>query len=66
VVYSRFNDRYQVNVRSYFDRWKEDEGKGYDNEKDPVWRLPPERKPLLVSSMSEPTLASEANWQGNF
>eukprot|EP00443_Scrippsiella_acuminata_P017748 CAMPEP_0115260348 /NCGR_PEP_ID=MMETSP0270-20121206/48291_1 /TAXON_ID=71861 /ORGANISM="Scrippsiella trochoidea, Strain CCMP3099" /LENGTH=236 /DNA_ID=CAMNT_0002676181 /DNA_START=45 /DNA_END=751 /DNA_ORIENTATION=+ len=52
VVFSRFNDQYQVNVRSYFDRWKEDEGKNYGNPKDPTWRLPQERKVVLVRTLS--------------
>eukprot|EP00405_Crypthecodinium_cohnii_P055793 CAMPEP_0206616726 /NCGR_PEP_ID=MMETSP0325_2-20121206/59177_1 /ASSEMBLY_ACC=CAM_ASM_000347 /TAXON_ID=2866 /ORGANISM="Crypthecodinium cohnii, Strain Seligo" /LENGTH=213 /DNA_ID=CAMNT_0054138505 /DNA_START=99 /DNA_END=737 /DNA_ORIENTATION=- len=29
VVFSRFNDKFQANVRSYFDRWKEEEGGDY-------------------------------------
>lgn len=66
VVYSRFNDRFQVNVRSYFDRWKEDEGRSYGGDKDPTWRLHHER-PSLAKSQSEIIVPPcEANWRGNF
>lgn len=53
VLFSRFNDHYQINVRSYFDRWKDAEGGRHERE--PPWRLKLERKPLFKSS-SEPNL----------
>merc|ERR1740121_1379557 len=73
VVYSRFNERYQQNVRSYFDRWKDDEGG--NNEKEPTWRLQPERRsPLLAKSASESKYERSVlgqpitndPWHGNF
>jgi len=67
TVFSRFNDRYQVNVRSYFGRWKEDEGKNYGNPTEPNWKLPPERKVILVRTLSEPAMQpSSPQWVGNF
>mmetsp|Transcript_55600 Transcript_55600/g.178378 ORF Transcript_55600/g.178378 Transcript_55600/m.178378 type:complete len:243 (-) Transcript_55600:84-812(-) len=56
VVYSRFNLKYQQNVRSYFDRWKDDEGGGR-NAREPTWRLSPERRSPLDRSRSAPILA---------
>jgi len=54
VLFSRDNDRLQVNMRSYFDRWKDvDDG---SHEKEPTWRLRVERKPLIAKSASEPFL----------
>jgi len=51
ILFSRDNDRLQVNMRSYFDRWKDVEGG--DHEREPTWRLRVERKPLIVKSKSE-------------
>ncbi|CAE8598239.1 unnamed protein product [Polarella glacialis] len=55
VVFSRNNDGLQSNVRSYFDRWKDDEGGTHERE--PSWRLKIERKPLIAKSASEPFLS---------
>lgn len=52
VLFSRDNDRLQVNMRSYFDRWKDVDDGGH--EKEPTWRLRVERKPLIAKSASEP------------
>eukprot|EP00439_Symbiodinium_sp_Y106_P056123 s385_g7.t2 len=52
VLFSRDNDRLQVNMRSYFDRWKDvDDG---THEKEPTWRLRVERRPLIAKSASKP------------
>lgn len=48
---SRDNDRLQVNMRSYFDRWKDVDGG--DHERGPTWRLKIDRKPLIVKAKSE-------------
>eukprot|EP00930_Biecheleria_cincta_P004190 TRINITY_DN10508_c0_g1_i1.p1 TRINITY_DN10508_c0_g1~~TRINITY_DN10508_c0_g1_i1.p1 ORF type:complete len:293 (+),score=38.41 TRINITY_DN10508_c0_g1_i1:119-997(+) len=55
VVYSKDNQHYQVNVRSYFDRWKDHGGAG---EREPTWRLKIERKPLIAKSASAPFMPS--------
>jgi len=55
VVYSRLNQGFQPNVRSYFDRWKDDEGG--QHERSPSWRLPPEKRSPLDRTRSEPVLA---------
>jgi len=74
VVYSRFNERFQQNVRSYFDRWKDDEGGKH--ERDPTWRLPPDkRSPLDRRARSEPLIRAPVGpnlvpgrpaWDGSF
>merc|ERR1712217_295228 len=74
VVYSRFNDGQQTNTRSYFDRWKDDDDREGVNEKEPTWKLPPERRNPLVKSSSEPAIGrsvmgapiSRETWVGNF
>lgn len=74
VVFSRFNDGYQINTRSYFDRWKDDEDKAGANEKEPTWKLVLERRNALAKSSSEPLLGrsvlgapiSNETWVGNF
>lgn len=67
VVFSRFNEKYQGNVRSYFDRWKDDEGRdGVFNAKDVTWRLAVERKPLIKRSASEPAADYSGGWVSNF
>lgn len=68
IVFSRFNEKYQGNVRSYFDRWKDDEGRdGVFNPKAPTWRLPVERKPLIKRSASEPAAEPrDGGWVSNF
>jgi hypothetical protein len=72
-VYSRFNQHWAMNVRSYFDRWK-DEGGGLNNN-EVTWKLPYERKPLGGSrnAISQPDLfkdrgglAGQPGWVGNF
>lgn len=62
VVYSRLNKGLQSNVRSYFDRWKDDEGGQHD--RSPSWRLPPERRSPLDRARSEPVLARSVLGQG--
>merc|ERR1712039_74345 len=74
VVYSRFNEGQQTNTRSYFDRWKDDEDRAGNNEKEPTWKLPPERRNPLAKSSSEPAIGrsvmgapiSRETWVGNF
>lgn len=51
ILFSRDNDRLQVNMRSYFDRWKDVDGG--DHERGPTWRLKIDRKPLIVKAKSE-------------
>jgi len=66
VVFSRWNDRFQVNCRSYFDRWREDEGKSFFESKHPTWRLEHERKTLFAKSESEPSIRSGPEWVSKF
>mmetsp|Transcript_2406 Transcript_2406/g.5365 ORF Transcript_2406/g.5365 Transcript_2406/m.5365 type:complete len:236 (+) Transcript_2406:68-775(+) len=63
VLFSKDNDSYQVNVRSYFDRWRDTENYGTVFSREPSWRLGFERKPLLVRSASESTASSRPGWQ---
>lgn len=68
VVFSRFNDEFQVNLRSYFDRWKDE---GLSGPPELPWRLPVERKPLIAHSASDPLMETrgtlrERQWVGNF
>eukprot|EP00933_Yihiella_yeosuensis_P028009 TRINITY_DN2181_c1_g1_i7.p1 TRINITY_DN2181_c1_g1~~TRINITY_DN2181_c1_g1_i7.p1 ORF type:complete len:152 (+),score=37.62 TRINITY_DN2181_c1_g1_i7:189-644(+) len=63
-VFSKKNDVLQVNVRSYFDRWKEDQG-GYCP-REPSWKLPVERRPLIKKSASEPFVGKYALQAGAY
>eukprot|EP00913_Durusdinium_trenchii_P029156 g27332.t3 len=62
ILFSRDNDRLQVNMRSYFDRWKDVEGSSHVRE--PTWRLRVERKPLIVKAKSEPNFIPRFQPQG--
>lgn len=72
TVFSRNNQEFQPNFRSYFDRWKDDV-KTVDQSTVPTWRLPVEMKPLN-RSRSEPIdrsvqrhmLLGQRPWAGNF
>lgn len=63
VVYSKDNQHYQVNVRSYFDRWKDHGGAGV---REPTWRLKLGRKPLIAKSASAPFMPSFQPQGGKF
>lgn len=80
AVFSRANETLQVNYRSYFDRWKEDypANPAASLTREPTWRLPLEKKPLIRRSGSEPKpgmldrdkqrfcLPGQKAWNGNF
>lgn len=63
VVFSKDNQHVQVNVRSYFDRWKDHGGAG---DREPSWRLKIERKPLIAKSASEPFIPTFQPQGGSF
>lgn len=59
IVFSRANSGVQVNYRSYFDRWKEDEGSAKPSLGEtrlPTWKLGVEKRVFLKTSNSEPAL----------
>lgn len=64
VVFSKDNAHMQVNVRSYFDRWKDFEG-GH-HERAPSWRLAIEKKPLISKCASEPYIPRFAAQGGRY
>merc|ERR1712070_335047 len=56
-VYSRLNNGLQVNYRSYFDRWKDGDGRDGAETREPTWKLGVEKRQWLKSSSSEPSLS---------
>jgi len=52
-VFSRYNDERQVDTRSYFDRWKDEDGPDH---RSPTWRLREPRMRPLGQSSSQPQL----------
>lgn len=66
VVYSKFNDKLQVNYRSYFDRWKDGDG---PDTRETTWKLGVDKRVWLKSN-SEPSLLDQAamrkerRWKG--